>query len=86
MARDYAKEYRDYQGTPAQIKKRSERNHARLEAEKKLGKAAIKGKDIGHKKALDNGGSNSASNTKVQSVKSNRGWRAGRKGYSVPNV
>lgn len=31
--RDYAKEYRDYQGTPEQIKRRAQRNAAR----KKLG-------------------------------------------------
>lgn len=86
MARDYKKEYRDYQGTPEQIKKRAERNHARLEVKKKLGEAAIKGKDIGHKRALDNGGSNKSSNTEVQSVAENRGWRKGRKGYSVPDV
>lgn len=32
MVRDYKKEYRDYQGTPEQIKRRSERNKARRKA------------------------------------------------------
>ncbi len=33
--RDYKKEYRDYQGTPEQIKRRTERNKDRRAAEKK---------------------------------------------------
>jgi len=32
VKRDFAKEYRDYHGTPEQIKRRSERNKARREA------------------------------------------------------
>ena len=32
MVRDFAKEYRDYGGTPEQIKRRSERNKARRAA------------------------------------------------------
>ena len=47
--RDYKKEYREYQGTPEQIKHRSSRNHARLMMKKKLGAKKIKGKDIDHK-------------------------------------
>ncbi len=33
--RDYAKEYREYHAKPEQIKRRSQRNAARAEAEKK---------------------------------------------------
>lgn len=32
MVRDYAKEYREYGGTPEQIQRRSERNKARRKA------------------------------------------------------
>lgn len=67
------KHYADYQGTPEQIAKRSERNKARRAMEKKLGKAAIKGKDIDHKKPLRDGGSNKTSNLRVRSVHANRG-------------
>jgi hypothetical protein len=56
-------------GGPA---KRAKRNAARRAMAKKVGKAAIEGKDVGHKTSLKSGGSNSAKNTKVQSVKSNR--------------
>ena len=56
-------------GGPA---KRKLRNKARAAAKKKLGEKAIAGKDIGHKKSLKSGGSNKASNTKVQSRQSNR--------------
>lgn len=63
-------------GGPA---KRRKRNSAREAMARKVGKAAIKGKDVGHKKSLKSGGSNKASNTKVQSTKSNRsaGGKAG---------
>lgn len=47
-ARNYAKEYRDYQGTPEQIKRRTERNKDRRAAEKRVGKAALKGKEVDH--------------------------------------
>jgi hypothetical protein len=79
--RDYRHEYQAYQGTPEQIKNRAARNKARREMEKKLGKAAIEGKDVGHIKPLINGGSNKPSNTKVQAVKPNRGWRRGKHNY-----
>ena len=44
--RDYNKEYRLYQGTPEQMKNRAQRNAARALIKKKLGAAAIAGKDI----------------------------------------
>ena len=75
-----------YEDTPTQVKHREERNQARRHAVKKFGEAAVKGKDVGHKKALANGGSNSDSNTELQSETSNRGWRRHRRGYSVPNI
>jgi len=63
---------RKYNSKPAQKKNRAARNTARAAAVK-AGKAKKgDGKDIGHKKALKNGGSKAVSNTKVQSRSSNR--------------
>lgn len=47
-ARNYAKEYRDYQGTPAQIKRRAERNAARAEAVKAGRAKKGDGKEVDH--------------------------------------
>lgn len=46
--RDYKKEYADYHGTPAQKKRRADRNAARRKAVKRVGKAALKGKEVDH--------------------------------------
>lgn len=46
--RDYGKEYREYHGTPEQKKRRAERNKDRRAAERKLGKAALRGKEVDH--------------------------------------
>ena len=64
---------RTYQAKPGQKKKRAKRNAARAKVVKSKGAAAVAGKDVGHKRPLSKGGSNSASNLKVQSKKSNRG-------------
>lgn len=69
----YAHHYATYQGKPAQIAKRSERNKARREVEKSEGKAAIAGKDVHHVQPLRKGGSNRPSNLRVKSAHSNRG-------------
>jgi hypothetical protein len=71
---DYARHYRDYQGSPSQIEKRSQRNKARREMEKSHGKTALAGKDVHHKKRIAHGGSNSKANLGVASVSRNRGW------------
>lgn len=84
--RDYKHEYDSYHSSPEQKKNRAARNKARREAIKENGKAALKGKDVGHKKALISGGAKSAANTKLQTVKSNRGWRKGESGYKVPTA
>lgn len=73
--RDYAKEYRDYHAKPEQIANRSARNQARRTMEKEVGKAALKGKDVDHKKPLSRGGSNARSNLQVLSVRENRGTK-----------
>lgn len=66
--------YRDYQGTPEQIRNRAMRNKARAEVKSKVGAAAIAGKDVDHKRPLIKGGGNSAANLRIQSPKTNRGW------------
>jgi len=74
--RDYGKEYREYHGKPEQIAKRADRVQARRDMEKVHGVAALKGKDIHHKKPLRNGGGNGKSNLAVTSTK-HRGWNRG---------
>lgn len=82
MARDrnYEMEYKNYQGTPEQIKKRSQRNKARRELEKAGRVHKGDGKDVGHKTPIDRGGTNAKSNLQVQTVTGNRGWRKGKRG------
>ncbi len=60
MARDYAKEYRDYQGTPEQIKRRAGRNKARRLMIQKGKVKKGDGNDVDHrnKNTLDNRPSN----------------------------
>lgn len=68
--RDYAKEYRDYQGTPEQIKRRAQRNAARrkMEAAGRVHKGD--GKEVDHKNF--NTANNSNSNLRVVSRSVNR--------------
>lgn len=69
------KQVNGYNHEPANIKKRSMRNQARDIVRKDLGEAAIRGKDVNHKKRVANGGTNARSNLNVQSEHKNRGWR-----------
>lgn len=71
--RDYKKEYARDHASPTQKKDRAARNGARRTMRKKLGDAAIAGKDIDHKTPLKSGGTNALSNLRVMSVKKNRG-------------
>jgi hypothetical protein len=75
--RDYRKEYDNYHGKPEQIAKRSKRVLARRDVEKDLGKAAIAGKDVHHKKPLRSGGGNGRSNLAVTGT-AHRGWNRGK--------
>ena len=73
-----------YNKRPEEAAKRSLNNKARYVALKD-GKVKVgDGKDIAHVKALNNGGTNTPGNTKVQPAKKNRGWRKGESGYVVP--
>ena len=87
--RNYGKEYDDYHSKPKQKKNRAERNkdHAALEKKtgKKLppkvkGKATKKDVEAGHVKGFKQGATKSTP-VKKQTVKANRGWRKGKKGY-----
>ena len=68
--RDYAKEYRDYQGTPEQLHNQSMRHKARRLMIKKYGKAAVKGKDIDHRNG--NPRDNRPGNLTIMSKSKNR--------------
>ncbi len=81
MARDYKKEYKNYQGKPEQVKKRASRNSARS-AMVKAGKVRKgDGKDIDHKNG--NPKDNSKRNLRVTTKKVNRSFprnsKAGKK-------
>lgn len=81
MARDYKKEYKNYQGKPEQVKKRASRNSARS-AMVKAGKVRKgDGKDIDHKNG--NPKDNSKKNLRVTTKKANRSFprnsKAGKK-------
>lgn len=69
----YYHENKDKFNNPLEKKKRAARNQARRMMTAKVGKAALKGKDVNHKNPLRNGGSNILSNLNIQSRKVNRG-------------
>lgn len=73
--RDYAAEYKNYDGTPAVKKKRAQRNKARrmLEREGLVHKGD--GKDVDHKKPLSKGGTTTRSNLSVRPASSNRSYK-----------
>jgi hypothetical protein len=65
---------RNYNHTPTNIAKRSQRNKARRIVAASLGHAAIQGKDVNHIVPVRSGGSNARKNLNVQSEHKNRGW------------
>lgn len=71
-----------YNARPEQVDKRVKNNAARRDA---IGDGKAKvgdGKDVAHKKSLENGGGNAKSNVKVEDRKTNRGWRKGSGSYN----
>jgi hypothetical protein len=72
--RDYKKEYQNYQGQPAQIKKRAERNAARSEMVKAGKVSKGDGKDVDHRVPLVKGGSTAKSNLRVRTASQNRSF------------
>lgn len=71
-----------YNARPEEVAKRVKNNAARREAIKE-GKVKVgDGKDVAHVISLENGGSNTKGNTKVQDRATNRGWRKGSGSYN----
>lgn len=71
-----------YNARPEEVAKRVKNNAARREAIKD-GRASVgDGKDVAHKRSLENGGGNAPGNLVVQSRKENRGWRRGSGSYN----
>lgn len=71
-----------YNARPEEVKKRVANNAARREAIKE-GRAKVgDGKDVAHKKSLENGGTNAKGNLVVQDRTTNRGWRKGSGSYN----
>lgn len=79
--RDYKKEERLYEKKhPERNKARVARNKARAMMAKKVGKTALKGKDIGHKTAISKGGLSQMYNLMVQDPHANRSFSRNRNG------
>ncbi len=74
MARNYRKEYDNYQGSPAQIKRRSMRNKARRALMKQGRVKKGDGKDVDHARPIVKGGSNNPSNLRVRTDNANRSF------------
>jgi len=75
MARNYRKEYDEYQGTEEQKKNRAKRNKARRELERDGRVSKGDGKDVDHVKPLSKGGSSAKSNLSVKSKSANRSFK-----------
>lgn len=73
MARDYKKEYANYQGKPEQIKKRAMRNAARATMAKAGKVRKGDGMDVDHSKPLAKGGNN-GTGLKVMPKSKNRSF------------
>ena len=79
--RNYAAELAwEHKHKKNRVKDRAQRNAARSAVKKKVGAAAIAGKDVGHKKAVSKGGSNSLANLFVQNPGANRSFSRTAKG------
>jgi hypothetical protein len=74
-ARNYKKEYANYQGKPAQKKNRAKRNAARRELAREGKVHKGDGKDVDHKKPLIKGGGTGRGNLRVQSKHANRSYK-----------
>lgn len=72
MARNYRKEYDNYQGKPAQKKRRAQRNAARRKMAKTGRVRKGDGKDVDHRNGDTR--NNSSSNLRVKSKSSNRSF------------
>jgi hypothetical protein len=68
--RKYSAYDREYQARPEQVRKRVARNAARRLMIKKHGKAALRGKDVDHKRGTQAG--NGPSNLRIRNRSENR--------------
>jgi hypothetical protein len=64
-----------YNAKPENVKKRVLNNQARAIAQKKGLVKKGDGKEVDHKRMLDQGGTNAPSNLRVVDASTNRGWR-----------
>lgn len=71
-----------YNARPEEIAKRVKNNAARRDAMKSGLVHKGDGKDVAHKKSLENGGGNTKGNLSVQDRATNRGWRKGSGSYN----
>ena len=79
--RDYKRELQwEHKKSPNRVRDRSARNKARAIMVKKVGKTALKGKDVGHKTAISKGGLSQMYNLMVQDAHSNRSFSRNRNG------
>lgn len=76
--RDYVKEYRLYQGTEEQKKKRAQRNKARRMMERAGKVHKGDGREVDHIHPMRAGGTTRPDNLRVVSQARNRGWRDGK--------
>lgn len=72
MARDYKKEYAEFQGTPEQKKNRAQRNKARRMMIREGTAAKGDGKDVDHIRPMKSGGTSARSNLRMRSKSANR--------------
>jgi len=75
MTRNYAKEYANYDGTPAVKKKRAQRNKARRMLEREGVVHKGDGKDVDHITPLGKGGSTVRSNLRAKPAAANRSFK-----------
>jgi len=74
MARDYKREYANYQGKPEQLKNRAKRNAARAIMMEAGQVHKGDGKDVDHKTPLSKGGKTTKSNLRVKTASDNRSY------------
>lgn len=79
--RDYKRELNwEHKHKKNRVKDRAQRNAARTTMKKKVGASTIKGKDVGHKKAVSRGGKNGLANLFVQNPGANRSFSRNKDG------
>lgn len=79
--RQYSRELKwEHEHKKNRVKDRAARNKARAMVKKKAGAAAIKGKDIGHAKAISKGGKSVLANLFIQDSGENRSFSRNKDG------